>query len=414
MGKDDLYPRLVRRKLEEALEDSPVVVLHGPRQGGKTTLARMLADSSGREYVTFDEPVALKAAQADPVGFVSDLPAFVTIDEVQRVPDLFRAIKSAVDRDRTPGRFLLTGSADLMLLPMLSDSLAGRMEVVRLHPLARCEVERRPASFFDDLFSKGFGVRTSQRLGPELANLVAQGGYPEIIKRETRRRQMAWARGYLDAVIQRDVRDLSRIGRLDALPRLLSLAASQTSRLINISELSGSFSLSRTTIREYVTVLSKLFLVEELPPWHSNRLRRLVKTPKLHFGDTGLASAVLGCDGAALYADRPLYGQLLETFVLQELRRQASGRDDLISLFHFRDKDLAEVDVVIERNARQVAGIEVKAAATIKGRDLRGLRLLRRAAGKRFVLGVLLYDGETYAPLGDDLYAVPIRHLWDG
>ena len=209
------------------------------------------------------------------------------------------------------------------------------------------------------------------------------------------------------------MRDLARISSLDALPRLLALAAAQTARLLNVADLAAPFQLSRPTIRDYVTLLERVFLLETLPPWHSNRVSRLVKTPKLHLGDTGLACALLGMDAAALSADRTLLGQLLETFVFQELRRQASWHDESLAFFHYRDRDGTEVDIVIERGARALAGIEVKAAATVTAADFRGLRKFRDATGKRFVGGVVLYDGETSASFGDGLFAVPLRALWE-
>lgn len=213
--------------------------------------------------------------------------------------------------------------------------------------------------------------------------------------------------------MQRDVRDLARISALDALPRLLAVAAGQTARLLNVADLAAPFQLSRPTIRDYITLLARVFLLEELPPWHSNRLSRLVKTPKLHLGDTGVACALLGVDAAALSADRALLGQLLETFVFQELRRQASWHEHPIAFHHFRDKDGGEVDMVLERSGHQLVGIEVKAAATVTSGDFRGLRKLKEAAGKRFQAGVVLYDGETAAPFGDGFYAIPIRQLWE-
>ena len=400
-----LYPRFARPCLTEALADTPVVLVHGPRQCGKTTLARQVGDAAGYAYVSFDDDVALAAAQADPVGFVADLPARVVLDEVQRAPGLFTAIKTAVDRNRTPGRFILTGSANVLLVAKLADSLAGRMEILRLHPLAQCELARRSPRFLEALFGATFKVRRSERLGAALAARIGAGGYPAALARASARRRTAWYRDYVETLVQRDVRDLARISALDALPRLLQFAAGQTARLLNVADLAAPFQLSRPTIRDYVTLLERVFLLERLPPWHSNRLSRLVKTPKLHLGDTGLA--------AALTTDRATLGPLLETFVFQELRRQASWHDEAVAFYHFRDKDGAEVDIVLERGGHQVAGVEVKAAATVTGADFRGLRKLREAAGKRFAGGVVLYDGETSAGFGDGLYAVPIRALWE-
>jgi len=357
--------------------------------------------------------VAFEAAQADPVGFVADLPERSILDEVQRVPALFPVLKTAVERHRVPGRFLLTGSANVLLVPKLSESLAGRMGILRLHPLAQCELDGREPRFLEALFDGAFRTRTMDRLGPALAERVASGGYPAALVRGTPRRRRAWYRDYVEALVQRDVRDLARIRALDAVPRLLALAAGQTARLLNVSDLAGPLQVSRPTIREYVTLLERVFLLEELPPWHANRLSRLIKTPKLHLGDTGLACALLGVDAAALAEDRVLFGQILETFVFQEVRRQASWHEDEFRFFHYRDKDGAEVDIVLERGPRELVGIEVKAAASVRASDFRGLRRLKDAAAERFVAGVVLYAGETSASFGDGLFAVPIRALWE-
>jgi len=413
MPETALYPRYAEPRLTEALADSPVVLIHGPRQCGKTTLARVVGERLGSACVNFDDDVARGAAEADPAGFVADLPEHTILDEVQRVPALFAALKTAVDRKRVVGRFMLTGSANVLLVPKLADSLAGRMQILRLHPLAQCELARRAPGFLDVLFRGGFKTRQNERLAGQLAERIAAGGYPAALARPTEKRRATWYRDYLEALVQRDVRDLARISALDALPRLLSLAAAQTARLLNVADLSAPFQLSRPTIRDYVTLLERVFLLETLPPWHSNRLSRLVKTPKLHLGDSGLACALLGVDAASLAADRPLLGQLLETFVFQELRRQASWRDEPIGFFHFRDKDGAEVDIVLERGARELVGVEVKASATVTVADFRGMRKLREAAGKRFAAGVVLYDGEITASFGDGFFAVPLRALWE-
>ena len=409
-----IYPRLAEQGLLDALADSPVVLIHGPRQCGKTTLARLVGDRLGYGYVTFDDEVAQLAAQSDPAWFLDSLPRRAILDEVQRVPLLFAALKAMVDRVRTPGCFLLTGSSNVLLVPRLADSLAGRMEILRLYPLAQTELARRSSSFLATAFNAAFSTRRAPRLRHTLAERIVAGGYPAALARPVGRRRAAWYRDYVEAIVQRDVRDLARISALDALPRLLSLVAAQTARLLNVTDLAAPFSVSRPTIRDYLTVLQRVFLLEELPPWHTNRMSRLVKTPKLHIGDTGLACSLLGIDAGTLHADRELLGQLLETFVLQELRRQASWYGEPTSFFHFRDKDAYEVDIVIEQGARAVVGVEVKASATLSGSDFRGLRRLKVAAGRRFVSGVVLYDGELTASLGDDLFAVPIRTLWEG
>ena len=406
------FPRLAEKSLADALADTPVVVVQGPRQCGKTTLALRVGGTLGFEYVNLDDDDSRRAAQDDPAGFVGRLPERVIIDEVQRAPELFLPLKVEVDRRRVPGRFLLTGSTNVLLVPRVADSLAGRMGSIRLHPLAQCELARKEPRFLETILKGDFKIRTSPRLGQELAERIVGGGFPAALARNTAARRRQWYTDYVDALVQRDLRDLSRISSLRAIPKLLKLAASQTARLINVSELATPFEVSRPTIRDYVTLLERIFLLDELPPWHSNRLKRLVKTPKLHLADSGLACALLGITATELWQDRTMLGQLLETFVYGELRRQSSGIEEPIDFSHYRDKDGAEVDIVIEHSGARVSGVEVKASSTVHPTDFRGLRRLREATGKRFTCGVVLYDGEVTVGFGDDMFAVPLAVLW--
>ena len=412
MTSGQIYARLAEPRLLEALEDTPAVLIHGPRQCGKTTLAQRVGADRAYAYFSFDDDVTLAAALADPIGFVQDLPERVILDEVQRAPGIFATLKSVVDRRRSAGRFLLTGSSNVLLVPALADSLAGRMGILRLHPMAQVELTGRKPGFLDALFEGTFPVRKRERLGKDLADRIVAGGYPAALARSTSRRRTAWYRDYIETLVQRDVRSLARIGSLATLPRLLTLAAGQTARLMNVSDLASPFNVSRPTIRDYVTLLERMFLVDELPPWHTNRLSRLVKSAKLHLGDPGVACALLGLDADSLVQDRAMFGQLVETCVLQELRRQASGHEEEIRFHHFRDRDGVEVDIVLERGSR-IAGVEVKSGATVTAADFRGLRKLSDAAGKRFASGLVLYDGETSAGFGEGLQAVPIRSLWE-
>lgn len=409
-----MYLRFSEANLREALEDTPVVLIHGSRQCGKSTLAQLVGDDLGYRYISFDDNNQLQAAKTDPIGFVQGLPEKVILDEIQRTPELFLAIKASVDENRKPGRFLLTGSANVLLLPQLADSLAGRMEIMQLRPLALSEQAGQQPTFLEQLFSGDFTENPDKnhqiRLGESLADLICTGGYPAAIARKSSKRRNAWYQDFITSLIQRDVQDITTIRNLDALPKLLSLAASQTGRLFVATELAAPFALSRPTIREYLTLLEQLFLIEQLQPWHSNRLSRLIKTPKLHLTDTGLACALLGVNSQTLWEDKSLLGQLLETFVFQELRKQASWYDENLSFYHFRNKDKVEVDIIIEQG-RLLAGIEVKASATVKKEDFKALKKLRESCGKHFAAGVVLYDGESILPFGDRLFAIPISTM---
>ena len=432
MKRIALYPRPAERRLIEALGNSPVVLIHGPRQCGKTTLAQMVCAPRylkdkilppGRiateipeyEYINLDDDIICETAKADPAGFVAELPEHVVLDEVQRAPQIFTALKIQIDRRRVPGRFILTGSANVLLTPKVSDSLAGRMRMIELYPLTQCELENQPLpGFLDALFGNGFRFRQMERLGGNLGERIAAGGYPSVLALPPGRQRIDWYSDYISSRLRKDISDFSRISMLNLLPQLLALSATQTAGLFNLSSLASSFQLSRPTISNYVKLLEMVFLLERLHPWHSNRQSRLVKTPKIHIADTGLACALLRVDAPGLMADRSLLGQLLETFVFHELQRQASWHDDLLSFYHYRDRDGAEVDIVIERGTMDVVGVEVKASGTVTGTDFRGLRKLKKAVGSsRFRGGVVLYDGEVSVRFGDGLYAVPIRMLWE-
>jgi len=408
-----LTPRLSHGSLIQELTYSPVVLIHGPRQCGKSTIARMLGDAMGYAYMTFDNDVVRDFALNDPIGFVDELPDRVILGEVQRVPQLFTSLKAAVDSNRQPGRFLLTGSANILLLPKLADSLAGRMAIQRLYPFAQCELEGQASDFLDRLFASDFPMRQVERLKDNLLERVVSGGYPPALSRPEGRRRDVWYRDYLDTVVQRDVREITHIRALDSLPRLLQMTAMRTSQLLNLTELSSAFQLSRPTVGEYLTLLENIFLMERLPPWHSNQTSRLIKSPKLHLGDTGLACSLLGLTADVLKLERSRLGPLLETFVYQELRRLASWHDRHHDFFHYRDKDQVEVDIVIERGITQLVGVEVKAAATVKAADFKGLQRLQQVAGQRFMGGVVLYDGEMSIRFAEKLFAVPLRWLWE-
>ena len=418
-----LCPRFVAPLLAEALQDSPAVLLHGPRQCGKTTLAQTLCGAGSPpealrgfpeyEYRSLGERDTFAYARNDPAGFVEDIPGRVVLDEVQLAPWLFSDLKRATNRDWTRGRFLLIGSMHVLFAPKISDSLAGRLQIVPLHPLAQCERERRVPDFLECLFGDGFGDCRGERLGAELAERAAGGGYPAALALPAGRRRARWHRNHVEMLAERDVRELSQIRMAGDIPRLLEIASVRTAQVLNVSAIASDFGLSRGTVEHYLGLLERVFTLDQLPSWPRQCRARLLRAPKLHVSDTGLACALLGVDAASLAKDRTLLGHLLETLVFQELRRQASWSSDPLKFFHYRDAQQAEVDIVIEKGINAVAGVEVKAGATVTQEDFTGMEKLAQAVGKRFVAGVVLYDGRMRVGFGDKFCAVPLRRLWE-
>lgn len=405
--------RFIGQPLEEALSDSPVVLLHGARQTGKTTLAQAIATQGPkpRRYLTLDDATILSAAHDNPEGFVRELAdEDVTIDEVQRAPALFQAIKLSVDRDRRPGRFLLTGSANVLSLPKLSESLAGRMEIIPMWPLAAAEVEEAESNIVDAMFSERFTTAGSAET--DVWDRVLLGGFPEVRERGTEKRRRAWFGSYVTTILQRDVREIANIENLAVLPRLLTLLASRIGGLLNVSDIGRSLALPQSTLKRYLALLQATFLLRTLPAWSSNLGLRLMKSPKLYVVDTGLASSLLGVDRARVLGDGHLRGGLLENFVVMELTKQASWSERSPELFHFRTSTGQEVDVVLEDASGNLVGVEIKARATAKADDFKGLRKLQELSGDRFHRGVLLYCGIERVAFGDKLVAIPVSSLW--
>lgn len=407
-----LLPRFINSTIQQALSDTPVTLINGPRQCGKTTLARQFSQE-GRTWLTLDDDTLLASALADPIGFIAAHET-VAIDEVQRAPNLLRAIKHTVDENRKPGRFLLTGSTDILTLPSIADSLAGRMEVVELLPFSQAELLGQPSSLLKRLLAGEAPIAPPPAAHPSLEQRVLYGGYPEMLARTLPTRRSAWARDYVRAIVQRDVRDIAQIEKLDHLPRLLNAIAQQSAQLTNFSQLAGQLGIDSKTARKYAGVLEQVFLIKFLEPWSRNHLSRLIKTPKLHLLDTGLLATLRGLTPERLARDRSLWGALLETFVYTELLKMLPLHDQHCHLFHYRDKDQIEVDFVLETDVGTVAGIEVKAASSVNAADFSGLRKLAQAAGSDFISGLVLYNGHHAASFGNGLYAAPLSTLWTG
>lgn len=407
------YKRHLTPALEAALDDTPVVLVVGPRQAGKTTLCRLVAGHRGARLLSLDDAATLAAASADPVGFIAALDTPVVLDEIQKAPALLPSIKLAVDRRRDPGRFLLIGSADVLALPRVSESLAGRMEVLTLWPLSQGEILGRTEGFVAAMFGAGApGQAGTGESRAELIDLALHGGYPEVIGRKDPARRRAWYRSYVTTILQRDVRDIAQIGGLTELPRLLSVLAARSSSLLNVAELSRSLGLPHTTLTRYLALLESAFLVRRIPAWAGSRARRAIKTPRVLIPDTGLLGHLAGLTPARLSEDSTAVGALLESLVAGELLKQLAWSDPHAELFHFRTHAGREVDLVLESEDGRVVGIEVKAAAGVGGLDFKGLEALREVAGRRFHRGVVLYTGRESLPFGSDVWALPLSAVW--
>lgn len=410
----------VRRTLLEAirvsLTDSPVVFVQGSRQTGKSTLVQSLTndDGSPRRYLTLDDSPVYAAATSDPDGFLAGLDGPVTIDEVQRAPALAVAIKAAVDRRRTAGRFLLTGSAHFMVLPKLSESLAGRMEIHTLWPFSQGELTNTRETFLDDVFADRFTPpQTAEALtAPDLVVRLLAGGYPEIRRRPDGPRRRAWFHSYIDAILYRDIREISNVRDMADMPRLLSMLASRAAGLLDYTDLARSLQMSASTVKRYLALLEATFLIHQLLPWHTNLGKRLVKTPKVLMNDTGLLLHLAGADAPRLRRDTVLYGAAFENFVAMELLKQRGWSDVRPEVLHFRAHNGNEVDIVLEDAAGRIVGVEVKATATVTANHFKGLRALAALAGDRFVRGIVLNLNPTTVPFAHNLLAMPVSGIW--
>ena len=406
--------RNITAHIKAALSDSPVVLLNGARQSGKSTLVKKIAsDIHPARYLTLDDAGVLAAAKYDPAEFIAGLDGNIVIDEVQRAPELFLAIKAEVDRDRAPGRFLLTGSANVMLLPKLSESLAGRMEILTLWPLSQGEIEGVREGFIDAVFGDklpSFSKTTEHRT--QTIKRLLLGGYPEVIGRATLSRRKAWFGSYITTILQRDVRDLANIEGLTILPRVLSLIAARAASLLNFSEFSRSIAIPQTTLKRYMSLLETTFLFQPLPAWSGNLGKRLVKAPKVMLNDTGLVSNLIGLYEDGVETHQGIIGAVLENFVAMELRKQEAWSKIQPQVFHFRTQTGQEVDIALENAAGKVVGIETKASKSVNAQDFKGLQTMSESLGPRFHRGIVLYTGSEGIPFGKNMQALPVSALW--
>lgn len=399
------FPRYLTKNINTALQDTPAILIIGPRQSGKTTLVKQYIPDFA--YYTLDDDNILNAARTNPVGFIKTIDRAI-IDEIQRAPELLRAIKFAIDEERRPGRFLLTGSANLMGLPRIGDSLAGRLEIMTLLPLSAAEIAQREPQFLTHALNESWPLQVTQTDCIEQALI---GGYPEMVRRTNEERRITWGHSYIKTIVERDVQDISAIEKLVEMPKLLEILARYSGNLINFTQIGAQIGLDSKTTQKYIQILETLFLVKLLRPWHGNHLSRIIKTPKIHFLDSGLLACMNGLTTSNIATDRAPAEALLETWVYSELAKIINTSSMPWNIFHFRTKDKVEVDFVLENHEKNIIGIEVKASATVFPQDFKGLKKLAETSGKHWKGGILLYDGKYSLPFGEKLWAVPFACL---
>lgn len=409
-----MYSRYIQKTIVEALNDTSVVVINGARQTGKSTFCQQIIKDEifKAQYVTFDDPTALSAAQSDPGAFIEGLKNYVVLDEVQRVPGLLLTIKKFVDRDRIGRRFILTGSADVMTFPRVSESLAGRIEVHNLWPLSQVEIQGRRSSFLKTIISKEADFKPSSYSWNDLTKAMGLGGYPEVLKRPSETRREQWFKSYINSILQKDIRELANIDGLVEIPNVLELIAGRVGSTLNLSDVSRLSGIPNTTMQRYYALLQHVFLIIHLSAWRPNLEGRVIKAPKVFLSDTGLLCYLRGERADSFLKDRNGAGSVLENFVVMEIIKQLSWSDISLKPYHFRTHKGCEVDIVLENRKKKLYGIEIKTSSSVSSKDFKGLRYLKNFKPRDFVRGVVLYTGDQVIKFEDKLSAVPISTLW--
>ena len=413
---DDLIPRLSERRLTELMRSFRVVVINGPRQAGKTTLLEMYRDHRGGELLSLDDPTQLEAALDDPRTVIMESPRPLLIDEVQRAGDpLVLTIKYVVDRDRSRGQFILSGSAQFLTVPKLSESLAGRAAFLDLWPFSMAERTNGSADFCELAFERPDALRQSRRTGwsrSDYLDLICGGSFPEVVIMLARDRRQ-WFDSYLQTVISRDIREFAHIQQGTSVPRLLSLLAARAGSTVAVADLARGVELATDTTRNYLAYLNGVFLTAHVPAWSTNMTSKAAKTPKPFLTDSGLAAHVLGVDQDALRRlGNPALGGLVETYVFTELTKLRSTASEPFKIYYFRDRGGREIDFLLERFDGRIVAIEAKATASPSSRDAAHLRWLREQLGDRFAAGIVIHLGEISASFGDRLQVLPLSALW--
>jgi predicted AAA+ superfamily ATPase len=411
-----MFSRNVTSPFLEAMQDTPVILVNGSRQVGKSTFVKSLLNTS-HQYFTLDDPTTLMSIKKDPMMFLDGLSGPVIIDEIQRAPDLFLPIKKKVDNQIIPGYFVLTGSANVLALPRLGDSLAGRMEIHTLWPLSQGEMLGIQEDFIAHAFSgTSFGSQLKVPIPTlplsDLVQKLCQGGYPEAIRRDQPQRRQKWFASYMAMILEKDIRDLSQIEGLAELPNLMQLLASRCGNLVNTSEIARTLGIANTTLKRYLSLLENLYLLVFIPAWSKNITKRLVKSPKIYLNDTGLLLNLLGYTHDRLLNDKGFLGHVLENFVVMEIQKQMTWSQQSCRMYHYRTHNGQEVDIILEAPDSRIVAIEIKLANSVGPKAFSGMIDLEQELGNNFHRGILFYLGDTIVPFGKNKHAIPLSYLW--
>ena len=404
--------RNITEKLKKSLSIYPVILIGGARQVGKTTLVKNVLADQGYTYYTLDDRSTLLFAQRDPQGFIENLSGPVVIDEIQRVPELLLAIKYVSDQEPKAGRFVITGSANPMLLPSVADSLRGRIAILNVHPFSQGEFRGIKDDFLKYAFSEDNFDTISSKIKTEnySKNIVFRGGYPiNILDDEQNRTD--WFKNYTDIVLLKDLEDISNIQNIRYFETLLSLLVARVGNLLNISETARDGKMSSSTVGRYISLLEALYLINTQTNWSNNLTTRIIKSPKIYFNDTGLLTSLLDMEMEKLFSSS-IWGAVLENFIFMELEKQLTWSIIDAKLSHFRTTSGTEIDIIAEKRDGTIVGIEVKASASVSPSDLQGLKYLKEKIGDKFHKGIIFYTGKQFLSLGDKFYAVPVAGLW--
>lgn len=408
------YKRNITKPLLDSLKNNPVILITGARQTGKTTLIKKISDDDGFSYVTFDDLFSLGAAEADPIGFVGSLSKAAILDEIQRAPKIFLPLKKDIDENREAGRYILTGSANPLVVPRLGDSLAGRMQIIHLWPFSQGELHGIRETFIDTIFAKKLPEIPSKKMRKDqLIHLAITGGYPALQNISGERMRYDWCNSYLISIIQKDITDLAKIENLRSIPNVLQTLATRVSGILNEKDVARNVGIPPTSLHRYLQLLQNLFLIFFLPSWHRNLGKRIIKSPKIYFVDTAILLHLLSFNIDRLLSDLNMLGHVIENFVIAEILKQITWNQTIVSPYHYRShNDSEEVDLVLESASGKVVGIEIKNKDTITSDDFKGLKILQETCKNDFLRGILLYTGNKQLPFGKDLIAMPISSIW--